>query len=107
MNQGVAYTASKHGVVGLTKNTATMYAKKGIRCNAIAPGGMSTGIMSDVFEKGVVNMENLGITTKTAAVEPGLADLTDVAQAALFLSSDVSKAMTGVILPVDKGWAAY
>jgi NAD(P)-dependent dehydrogenase (short-subunit alcohol dehydrogenase family) len=107
LNQGVAYTASKHGVVGLTKNTAAMYAKKGIRCNAIAPGGMPTGIMSDMFEKGVVNMENLGITTKTAAVEPGLADLVDVAQAALFLSSDVSKAMTGVILPVDKGWAAY
>ncbi len=41
---GAAYTASKQGLVGLTRNTAWMYAKKGLRCNAICPGGTATNI---------------------------------------------------------------
>ena len=41
---GVAYTASKHALIGLTKNIGFMYAKNGIRCNAIAPGGVNTNI---------------------------------------------------------------
>lgn len=45
---GAAYTASKHAVVGLTKNTAYMYEKEGIRCNAIAPGGINTNISSSM-----------------------------------------------------------
>lgn len=39
---GVAYTASKHGLIGLTKNTAAFYRLKGIRCNAICAGGRSS-----------------------------------------------------------------
>lgn len=45
---GAAYTASKHGIVGLTKSLAVMYRGKGIRANAIAPGGTSTGITVDI-----------------------------------------------------------
>ena len=41
---GVAYTVSKHGLLGLTRSTAWMYAKRGIRCNAILPGGTATNI---------------------------------------------------------------
>ena len=41
---GVAYTAAKHALVGLTRNTAWMYAAKGIRCNAICPGATKTNI---------------------------------------------------------------
>ncbi|KAA2282822.1 SDR family NAD(P)-dependent oxidoreductase, partial [Clostridioides difficile] len=41
---GAAYTASKHAVVGFTKNTGYMYAEQGIRCNAIAPGAVATNI---------------------------------------------------------------
>lgn len=44
---GAAYTASKHGVVGLTKNLAVMYRKQAIRANAIAPGGTATSIVVD------------------------------------------------------------
>ncbi|EPZ42264.1 SDR family NAD(P)-dependent oxidoreductase [Alicyclobacillus acidoterrestris] len=44
---GAAYTASKHAVIGLTKNVGYQYAKLGIRCNAIAPGGVETNIMTD------------------------------------------------------------
>src|SRR5699024_2231736 len=42
---GVAYSAAKHAVVGLTKNVGFQYATKGIRCNAIAPGGVNTKLL--------------------------------------------------------------
>lgn len=61
---GAAYTASKHGVIGLTKNTAAYYSFKGIRCNAILAGGMQTNIAS-AFAQGGVNMEGLGTMRKT------------------------------------------
>lgn len=41
---GAAYTASKHGVIGLTRNTAAFYRLKGIRCNAVQAGAMPTNI---------------------------------------------------------------
>src|SRR5699024_12557107 len=41
---GVAYTAAKHAVIGLTKNIGFQYAEKGVRCNAIAPGCVNTAI---------------------------------------------------------------
>ena len=42
----VAYTASKHGVVGLTKNIAAEYGQKGIRCNAVGPGYIETPLLT-------------------------------------------------------------
>ena len=48
MPVGAAYTASKHGLIGLTKNTAAFYRLKGIRCNAIAAGAMQTNIASSL-----------------------------------------------------------
>lgn len=47
---GAAYTASKHGLVGLTKNTGAFYGSKGIRCNAIAAGAMATNISATLAE---------------------------------------------------------
>ncbi len=45
---GAAYTAAKHGIVGLTKNVGFQYAKSGIRCNAIAPGAVATNIGTSI-----------------------------------------------------------
>lgn len=61
---GVAYTASKHGVIGLTKNTASFYKSKGIRCNAIAAGGMPTNIANEVMATTGFNMEGLEVMTR-------------------------------------------
>jgi NAD(P)-dependent dehydrogenase (short-subunit alcohol dehydrogenase family) len=47
---GASYTASKHAVVGLTKNVGFQYAKLGIRCNAIAPGAVNTNIGSTIYD---------------------------------------------------------
>lgn len=99
---GAAYTASKHGVVGLTKNLAVMYRKQGIRTNAIAPGGTATGI--------VVNADSAA--HGPAALGPHFVNLGRVARpeeqaaAILFLASDAASNINGVILPVDDGWAA-
>ncbi|MFJ9626821.1 SDR family NAD(P)-dependent oxidoreductase [Streptomyces sp. NPDC091280] len=99
---GAAYTASKHGVVGLTKNLAVMYRKQGIRANAIAPGGTATNISVDA------DPEALG----PAALGPHFVNVGRVAgpeeQAAaiVFLASDAASNINGVILPVDDGWSA-
>ncbi|EFE71051.1 MULTISPECIES: SDR family NAD(P)-dependent oxidoreductase [Streptomyces] len=99
---GAAYTASKHGVVGLTKNLAVMYRKQGIRANAIAPGGTATGI--------AVNADPAA--HGPAALGPHFVNLGRLARpeeqaaAILFLASDAASNINGAILPVDDGWAA-
>ncbi|MFI6035832.1 SDR family NAD(P)-dependent oxidoreductase [Streptomyces sp. NPDC051315] len=98
---GAAYTASKHGVVGLTKSLAVMYRGKGIRANAIAPGGTRTGIVVDV-EQGTHGPAALG----PHFVNVGrLAEPEEQAAAIVFLASDAASDINGVILPVDDGWS--
>src|SRR5262249_21870830 len=72
---GVAYTASKHGLVGLTKNTAANYTKKGIRCNIILPGSMRTNIQT-AFEDGM-NMEGYTYCAKLMEMNPAPVDTDD------------------------------
>ncbi|MEV6162516.1 glucose 1-dehydrogenase [Streptomyces sp. NPDC052052] len=99
---GPAYTASKHGVVGLTKSLAVMYRKSGIRANAIAPGGTATGIVVDA-DPDAHGPATLG----PHFVNLGrLAQPEEQAAAILFLASDAASNINGVILPVDDGWAA-
>ena len=99
---GAAYTASKHGVVGLTKNLAVMYRDQGIRANAIAPGGTATGMIPDID----------GEAHGPKALGPYFGNVGRVAQpeeqaaAILFLASDAAANINGAMLPVDKGWAA-
>lgn len=66
---GVAYTASKHGLIGLTKNTASFYARKGIRCNAIACGGMPTNIANHLIETNGFNMEGMEVMSRRCKCE--------------------------------------
>lgn len=100
---GVAYTASKHAVVGITKNTAYMYANEGIRCNAIAPGATATNIQTSM-----TNISEFGAsrTQKTQSVIPRIGQPEEIAQVALFLASDESSFVNGVVLAADAGWTA-
>ncbi|MFJ2116499.1 SDR family oxidoreductase, partial [Streptomyces sp. NPDC087850] len=99
---GAAYTASKHGIAGLTKSLAVMYRKEGIRANAIAPGATSTNIQVDAEAQAhgpAAIGPYLGLAGSPAAAE-------EQAAAIVFLASDAASNISGVILPVDNGWSA-
>lgn len=66
---GAAYTASKHGVVGLTKSLAVMYRKQGIRANAVAPGGTATSIVVEVDQAATARRRSAR-TSSTSAMWP-------------------------------------
>ena len=101
---GVAYTASKHAVIGLTKNTAFMYAKKGIRCNAIAPGAIATNIGQSMTDLNKFGQETTGVGMPLI---PSYGSSKQIAGAALFLASDDASYVNGAILAVDGGWTSY
>lgn len=100
---GAIYTASKHAVVGLTKNTAFMYANKGIRCNAIAPGATATNISASMKN---INEFGMSRTQLTQAVIPRVGTPEEIAQVALFLASDESSFVNGAIIAADAGWTS-
>ncbi|WP_188456911.1 SDR family oxidoreductase [Virgibacillus oceani] len=100
---GAAYGASKHAVVGLTKNTGYMYAQKGIRCNAIAPGGVETNIASSMKNVNQFGMER---TKSVQSVIPRVGQPEEIAQVALFLASDESSFVNGTVITADAGWTA-
>ena len=103
-NAGAAYTASKHAVIGLTKNTGFQYAKEGIRCNAIAPGAIKTNISASMTD---VNPRGAEICRSGMSLIPRLGEPEEIATAALFLASDDSSFVNGEILTVDGGQTAY
>ncbi|MGE8203018.1 SDR family oxidoreductase [Heyndrickxia sp. NPDC080065] len=100
---GAAYVASKHAVVGITKNTGYMYAHKGIRCNAIAPGGVETNIGSSMKN---INEFGIGRTKAVQSVIPRTGKPEEIAQVALFLASDESSFVNGTVIVADAGWTA-
>lgn len=101
---GPTYTASKHAVIGLTKNVGFQYAKSGIRCNAIAPGGVNTNILTD-FSK--VNQFGMEIASAGANTNPRAGEPEEIATVALFLASDDSSFVNGTVITADSGWSAY
>lgn len=101
---GAAYTASKHAVVGFTKNTGYMYAQKGIRCNAIAPGGVETNIGASMTN---VNAFGMGRVQPGLGVNPRIGKPEEVANVALFLASEESSFVNGTVITADAGWTAF
>ena len=103
---GAAYTASKHALLGLNRQTAYNYAKAGIRCNAVIPGGVATNIMQN---SGVDPTKDFGQSAATALersahVMPAVAMPQEVANAIVFLAT--ADALNGTELAVDHGWLA-
>jgi len=103
---GAAYTTSKHGLIGLTKNTGYFYAKDGIRCNAIAPGGVTTNILEGFDLDGLSKKIKERIMAGTIT-NPRYGEASEIAKVATFLVSDQSSYINGAILTVDGGWTAY
>jgi NAD(P)-dependent dehydrogenase (short-subunit alcohol dehydrogenase family) len=103
---GAAYTASKHALNGLTKNTGYMYSKTNIRCNAIAPGAVKTNIGETMDMSKITPLVKERVFD-TMQVNPRTGEPSEIAQAALFLACDDSSFMNGHILVVDGGWNAY
>lgn len=101
---GAAYTASKHAVIGLTKNTGFMYAQNGIRCNAIAPGAVETNISSTITHP---DKFGAGRAYVGMATNPRIGKPEEIAQVALFLASDEASFVNGATIVVDGGWTAY
>jgi NAD(P)-dependent dehydrogenase (short-subunit alcohol dehydrogenase family) len=99
---GFAYTASKHAVIGMTRSAAFMYAKDGVRVNAIAPGGVRTSIEAPMKSK--LAMARQG--PLLSALVPPPADADDIASAIAFLASDEARNINGAILTSDGGWSS-
>jgi len=100
---GAAYSASKHALIGLTKNIGFMYAQKGIRCNAIAPGAVNTNI-GDGMNPNPFGFERC---TSGGANMPRTGEANEIATTALFLASADSSFVNGSVVTADGGWTAY
>ncbi|MFK4730466.1 SDR family oxidoreductase [Agromyces mediolanus] len=98
---GNAYTVSKHGVVGLTRNAAFMYGPQGIRVNAVAPGGVATGIP---FPPHVSEAGQARLTPFQQQI-PTIATAEQLAASITFLLSDDGVNINGAVLPSDGGWS--
>ena len=100
-SSGNAYTASKHGIIGVTKSAAFMYGPKGIRVNSVAPGGVATGIPMPP------NMSEYG-SARLAPFQqaiPTVATAEHLAASITFLLSDDAVNINGAILASDGGWS--
>ncbi|GAA4737139.1 hypothetical protein GCM10023328_17150 [Modestobacter marinus] len=98
---GNAYTVSKHGVIGLTRSAAFMYGPQGIRVNAVAPGGVATGIPMAAHPS-EAGSARLGPFQRQI---PSIATPEKLAASITFLLSDDSVNINGAVLPSDGGWS--
>lgn len=100
---GVAYTTSKHAVIGLTRNTAWVYAKQGIRCNAVCPGGVQTNIGTTAAP---THPEIMAVFGPIHGAGIGMAQPDDIAALISWLASDEAKNVNGAVIASDGGWSA-
>ncbi|MXO74380.1 SDR family oxidoreductase [Altererythrobacter aerius] len=106
--QGIAYTvayaASKHGVMGITKSLAVEFASKGVRVNAVAPGHVDTPMGNSAPPAGDVDWAL--VMRNSPKLVDGTCAPSDIAETIAFLASERSRKTTGAILNVDGGQLA-
>jgi NAD(P)-dependent dehydrogenase (short-subunit alcohol dehydrogenase family) len=97
-----AYTASKHGVVGLTRTAALEYAQKNIRVNCVCPGFIRTPMIERALDKNMVDEASM------VAIEPvgRLGKPEEIAEGVLWLCSEAASFVTGHTLTIDGAWTA-
>jgi NAD(P)-dependent dehydrogenase (short-subunit alcohol dehydrogenase family) len=99
-----AYTASKHGVVGLTRALALEFSKEGVRVNAVCPGGVKTPMLEQTPP---ADIDWQMVMRSASWLDSGeLADPEDIAAAVAFLASAEAKRITGAAFAVDGGQTA-
>lgn len=98
-----AYTASKHGVLGITRNAAMDYAPDGIRVNAICPGAIDTPMLRGAIERRDRDPKDVAARLSLLG---RFGDPNEIAMAALWLCSDESSFTLGHALAVDGGYLA-
>ena len=100
---GTAYAASKHASVGLTKSIAYLYALKGIRANAVCPGGVNTNIGTTAMPKSDWAFER---AQATMARMVRTAESPDIASLISWLASEEASNINGAVVTSDGGWTA-
>lgn len=100
---GVAYTTSKHAVIGLTRSTAWTYQTEGIRCNAVCPGGVVTNIGTTAVPRSEWGMRRL---QKIHALGERMAEPDEIATLLSWLCSSEASNVNGAIVAADGGWTA-
>jgi NAD(P)-dependent dehydrogenase (short-subunit alcohol dehydrogenase family) len=98
-----AYVPAKGAVIDLTHTLAVEWAPYGINVNCITPGFALTPLSMEAFRRAGADLAKIGQNIPMGR----LADPQDIADAALLLSSDLARYITGVTLPVDGGWLVY
>ncbi|MPR07322.1 3-hydroxybutyrate dehydrogenase [Microvirga tunisiensis] len=107
-----AYTAAKHGIIGLTKVVALETAEQNITCNAICPGNVWTPLaeahLAEQVKTGGLPREQV-IRNVLLAEQPNkrFAMVEEIGAFATFLASDAAASITGAALPIDGGWTAH
>jgi 3-hydroxybutyrate dehydrogenase len=107
-----AYTAAKHGIIGLTKVVALETAEQNITCNAICPGNVWTPLaeahLAEQVRTGGLPREQV-IRDVLLAEQPNkrFAMVEEIGAFATFLASDAAASITGAALPIDGGWTAH
>jgi NAD(P)-dependent dehydrogenase (short-subunit alcohol dehydrogenase family) len=99
---GAAYTASKHGLLGLTKQLAFDYGKNGVRANAICPGAIHTGMTDHLLTSDGRNPHVDAAIAGTPAGRWGKP--IEIANLAVFLASDDADFIHGSAFTIDGGW---
>jgi NAD(P)-dependent dehydrogenase (short-subunit alcohol dehydrogenase family) len=101
---GSAYPASKHGLVGLTRSIGWQYARHGIRCNLVVPGGILNHDPAAV--QAVANPFGWSNVEPIVAAIPRMGDISEITPVVLFLASDAASYVNGAVIVADGGWSA-